>query len=84
MYAYIIIKDGILRNTCFNITFKRGVYFSVHSLLSSRTNCHPEYCGNHYPNGVLNDMLSELGLNSGYTVKNTPLPSGGLEVKGFI
>ena len=35
---YIIIKDGILRFNSFNITFKRGVYFTVHSLGSIRTN----------------------------------------------
>ena len=29
---YIILKDGILRFTSFNITFKRGVFFTVHSV----------------------------------------------------
>ena len=36
---YIILKDGILRFNSFNITSKRGVYFTVHSLGSIRTNC---------------------------------------------
>ena len=34
---YIILKDGILRFNSFNITSKRGVYFTVHSLGSIRT-----------------------------------------------
>ena len=29
---YIILKDGILRFNSFNITSKRGLYFTVHSL----------------------------------------------------
>ena len=40
---YIILKDGILRSywlaNSHNITSKRGVYFTVHSLGSIRTNC---------------------------------------------
>ena len=36
---YIILKDGILRFNSSNITSKRGVYFTVHSLGSIRTNC---------------------------------------------
>ena len=40
---YIILKDGILRSNwlanSYNITSKRGVYFTVHSLGSIRTNC---------------------------------------------
>ena len=32
MKQYIILKDGILRFNSFNITSKRGVYFTVHSL----------------------------------------------------
>ena len=35
---YIIIEDGMLRFNSFNITFKREVYFTVHSLGSIRTN----------------------------------------------
>ena len=31
-YAVIILKDEILRFNAFNITSKRGVYFTVHSL----------------------------------------------------
>ena len=36
---YIILKYEILRFNSFNITSKRGVYFTVHSLGSVRTNC---------------------------------------------
>ena len=36
---YIILKYGILRFNSFNITSKRGIYFTVHSLGSIRTNC---------------------------------------------
>ena len=32
--------------------------------------------GNHDHGDCLNDVLSVLGLNTGYTVKYTPLPSG--------
>ena len=31
-YLLVIIKDGILRFNSFNIHFKRGVYFTVHSI----------------------------------------------------
>ena len=34
---YIILKDGILRFNSCNITCKRGVYFTVHSLGSIQT-----------------------------------------------
>ena len=36
---YIILKDGILRFNSCNITSKRGVYFTVHSRGSIRSNC---------------------------------------------
>ena len=39
IYQYIILKDGILRLNSCNISFKQGVYFTVHSLGSIRTKC---------------------------------------------
>ena len=44
----------------------------VHSLGSIRTNCQWEQWGKHLPNDCLSDIMSVLGLDSGYTVKYTP------------
>ena len=37
-YLLVILKDGILRFNSFNITSKRGVYFTLHSLGGIWTN----------------------------------------------
>ena len=74
---YIIPIDGILKFNSFNITLNQGVYFTIHSLegvyglIASETN-----------EAIIiililnNDIMSILGLDSVYTVKYSPLPSG--------
>ena len=51
------------------------------------TNCQWEKRGKHLLNDCLNDIMSVLGLDSGYTVKYTPPPSGVwelLQAEGYI
>ena len=70
----IFLKGGILRFYSFNITPKPGVYFIVYPLSVKQNNFWWDLRGNHYHNYALNDILSVLGLNLGYTVKYRPWP----------
>ena len=73
---YIILKDGILRFYSFNITSQRGYISQYTPLGVYGLIVHEINQVNIILMIVKNYIMSVLGLDSGYTVKYTPSPSG--------